>query len=371
MGSMVAVGLMSGTSLDGIDAALIETDGEGLVRPLGFRCEPWSDPARAQLRAAFELALAFERPRPNPDILAAETLVTRAHILCVRKLLADAGIDPARVDVIGFHGQTLAHRPERGWTWQIGDGAMMARSLGITVVNDFRSADVTAGGQGAPLIPVYHRALAEGQTRPLAVLNLGGVGNVTAIGTNGTLVAFDTGPANALIDDWTLAATGQRFDANGMLAASGRIDETVLTSMLDNPYFDEAPPKSLDRGDFTLAPVRGLSPADGAATLTAFTAMSVALGLRLLPEPPKRLLVAGGGRHNQTLMAMLTDACNLRAEPIEVLGCDGDATEAEGFAYMAVRSLRGLPISFPGTTGAPAPLAGGVIHRPDFTATGF
>jgi anhydro-N-acetylmuramic acid kinase len=359
---MVAVGLMSGTSLDGIDAALIETDGEGHVKSLAFRCEPWSDPARAQLRAAFELALTFERPRSNPDILAAEALVTRAHILCIRKLLVDAGVDPSRVDVIGFHGQTIAHRPDRGWTWQIGDGALMAATLGITTVNDFRSADVAVGGQGAPLIPVYHRALAAKVDGPVAMLNLGGVGNITWIGADGTLIAFDTGPANALIDDWVLAETGQRFDANGALAASGRVDETVLGAMLDNPFFDEAPPKSLDRGDFTLAPARGLSPADGAATLTAFTAMSVALGLKLLPEAPKRLFVAGGGRHNQTLMAMLGDACNLRAEPIEALGCDGDATEAEGFAYMAVRALKGLPISFPGTTGAPEPLCGGQVH---------
>lgn len=363
MGSMVAVGLMSGTSLDGIDAALIESDGEGHVKPIAFRCEPWSDPARAQLRAAFELALTFERPRANPDILAAEALVTRAHILAVRKLLVDAGVDPARVGVIGFHGQTIAHRPDRGWTWQIGDGGLMARSLGITTVNDFRSADVAAGGQGAPLIPIYHRALAYGLEAPVAILNLGGVGNVTWIGQDGTLVAFDTGPANALIDDWVLAETGQRFDANGALAASGRIDESVLTAMLDHPFFDAPPPKSLDRGDFTLAPARGLAADDGAATLTAFTAMSVALGLRLLPEHPKRLFVAGGGRHNQTLMAMLTDACNLHAEPIEALGCDGDATEAEGFAYMAVRTLKGLPISFPGTTGVPREIGGGVIHR--------
>ncbi len=363
MGSMVAVGLMSGTSLDGIDAALVETDGEGHVKPLAFRCEPWSDPARAQLRAAFELALTFERPRANPDIAAAEALVTRAHILAVRKLLAGAGVDPAQVDVIGFHGQTIAHRPDRGWTWQIGDGAVMAGSLGMTVVNDFRSADVAAGGQGAPLIPVYHRALTAARPGPVAILNLGGVGNLTWIGRDGTLVAFDTGPANALVDDWMLAETGQRFDAEGGLAASGRVDESVLTAMLDHPFFDAPPPKSLDRGDFTLASARGLSGPDGAATLTAFTAHTVALGLRLLPERPATLFVAGGGRHNRTLMTMLATVCGLPVEPVEALGCDGDATEAEGFAYMAVRALKGLPISFPGTTGVDAPLGGGVVHR--------
>lgn len=355
---------MSGTSLDGIDAALIETDGEGHCRPLAFRCEPYSDPARAQLRAAAELALTFAEPRSSPDILAAEQLVTRSHILAVRKLLVESGITPDRVDVIGFHGQTIAHRPDRGWTWQIGNGRMMADVLGVSVVNDFRSADVAAGGQGAPLIPVYHRALVAQHEGPVAILNLGGVGNITWVGADGTLVAFDTGPGNALIDDWVSAETGARFDAGGDLAAAGRIDETVLTAMLDHEFFDAPPPKSLDRADFTHQPARGLAAADGAATLTAFTAHSVALGLGHLPERPQRLFVAGGGRHNRTLMAMIERVCGLSAEPIETLACDGDATEAEGFAYMAVRTLKGLPISFPGTTGAPQPMPGGQVHHP-------
>ena len=362
MGSMVAVGLMSGTSLDGIDAALIETDGDGHCRPIAFRCEPWSSPAREQLRAAAELALSFASPRPNPLILDVESLVTRSHILAVRKLRVQAGIAAAQVGVIGFHGQTIAHRPDRGWTWQIGDGAVMAGALGIPVVNDFRAADVGAGGQGAPLLPVYHRALAAGQSGPVAILNLGGVGNISWIGRDGALVAFDTGPANSLIDDWVMAEVGRPYDADGALAAAGRIDETVLTAMLDHEFFDAPPPKSLDRGDFTIQPARGLGAADGAATLTAFTAHTVAIGLRHLPEPSQRLFVAGGGRHNATLMAMLASTCGMMPEPIEALGCNGDATEAEGFAYMAVRALKGLPISFPGTTGAPVPMTGGVAH---------
>ncbi|MGH6780555.1 MAG: anhydro-N-acetylmuramic acid kinase [Sphingomonadaceae bacterium] len=361
--SVLAVGLMSGTSLDGIDAALIETDGEGQVRPVAFRGERYSDSARATLKAATELALAFESPRPNPEILAAEDLVTRSHILAVRKLLMDAHVSPADVAVIGFHGQTIAHRPDRGWTWQIGDGAAMAEALGIAVVNDLRSADVAAGGQGAPLLPIYHRALTAGEEKPIAILNLGGVGNLTWIGADGELIAFDTGPANGLIDDWMQAEAGQPFDQGGALAATGRVEETILKAMLDNPWFDQAPPKSLDRSDFTMAPVRGLSPADGATTLTAFTAITVSYGLKLLPEMPKRLIVAGGGRHNATLMAMLAEACGIAPEPIEALGWNGDATEAEGFAYMAVRHLNDQPISFPGTTGAPAPMTGGVLHE--------
>ncbi|WP_271300584.1 anhydro-N-acetylmuramic acid kinase [Sphingomonas sp. CV7422] len=361
---MLAIGLMSGTSLDGIDAALIETDGEGMVRPIAFRGEAYSDAARAQLAAATTLALTFDRPRASPDLVAAGELIDRTHAFAVHKLLREAGVEAAAVEVIGYHGQTVAHRPDRGWTWQVGDGAVLARATGITVVSDFRSADVAAGGQGAPLLPVYHAALVAALERPVAVLNLGGVGNITYVGADGALVAFDTGPANGLIDSWVEAETGARFDADGALAAAGRVDEAVLTGMLDHPFFDLAPPKSLDRNDFTIQPARGLAAADGAATLTAFTAASVTEAIDRLPARPKRLIVAGGGRHNPVLLRMIGDRCGLRPEPSDALGWNGDAMEAEGFAYMAVRTLRGLPISFPGTTGAAAPLAGGVISRP-------
>jgi len=361
---MLAIGLMSGTSLDGIDAALIETDGEAFVRPIAFRGEPYSDAARAQLAEATRMALTFERPRASPPVVAAGELITRAHVFAVHKLLADAGVAAADVDVIGFHGQTIAHRPDRRWTWQIGDGAAVARATGITTVSDFRSADVAAGGQGAPLLPVYHAALAAGLDGPVAVLNLGGVGNITFIpGGAEALVAFDTGPANGLIDSWVEAETGARYDAGGVLAASGRVDETVLTAMLDHPFFDAPPPKSLDRNDFTIQPARGLSAADGAATLTAFTAATVADAVRHLPARPVRLLVAGGGRHNPTMLAMIAERTGLVVEPTDTLGWNGDALEAEGFAYMAVRTLKGLPISFPGTTGVPVAMAGGVVDR--------
>jgi anhydro-N-acetylmuramic acid kinase len=361
---MLAVGLMSGTSLDGIDAALIETDGLGHIRPIAFRSDPYSVQARDQLREASALALSFESPRRAKAIVDAEAMITRRHILVVRQLLADAGVEAGAVGVVGFHGQTIAHRPDRGWTWQIGDGRAMADALGIDVVNDLRSADVSAGGQGAPLLPVYHRAMTSRIGAPVAVLNLGGVANITWLGAGEhEVIAFDTGPANSLIDDWMLAETGSPFDAGGMFAARGVVDESVLAMMLDNPWFDATPPKSLDRADFTIQPVRGLSPADGAATLTAFTARTVALALGHLPERPRRLIVAGGGRHNRTLMDMVSAACGVPAEPIEVLGWNGDATEAEGFAYMAVRALNGHPISFPGTTGVSAPLTGGVVHR--------
>ena len=361
---MLAIGLMSGTSLDGVDAALIETDGEALVRPIAFRTEPYSDSARAELAEATALALTFDRPRASPPIVAAGELIVRTHAMVVQKLLRDAGVEAAAVDVIGFHGQTVAHRPDRGWTWQIGDGQALADATGIVTVSDFRSADVAAGGQGAPLIPVYHAALAADLEKPVAILNLGGVANITWIGRDGALVAFDTGPANGLIDSWMEAETGQRYDANGQMAASGRVEPTVLDTMMDNGWFDLAPPKSLDRNDFTVQPARGLSAADGAATLTAFTAQTVARAFDHLPERPRRLLVAGGGRHNATMLAMIASATGSTPEPTDALGWDGDALEAQGFAYMAVRRLGERAISFPGTTGVPEAMTGGVVHRP-------
>ncbi|MGR6327662.1 anhydro-N-acetylmuramic acid kinase [Sphingomonas sp. XXL09] len=360
---MLAIGLMSGTSLDGIDAALIETDGEAEVRAIAFRGEPYSDAAREQLAAATALALTFDRPRQSPDIVAAGELIDRAHALAVHKLLRDAGVAAADVAVIGYHGQTIAHRPDRGWTWQIGSGDTLARATGITTVSDLRSADVAAGGQGAPLLPVYHAALVADLAKPVAVLNLGGVGNITYVGADGSLIAFDTGPANGLIDSWVEAESGARYDAEGALAAAGRVDETVLTAMLDHPYFDAPPPKSLDRNDFTIQPARGLAAADGAATLTAFTAATVAEALTLLPERPRQLIVAGGGRHNPTLLRMIGERTGLTPVASDTLGWNGDAMEAEGFAYMAVRTLKGLPISFPGTTGVPAAMPGGVVSR--------
>ena len=256
---MLAIGLMSGTSIDGIDAALIDTDGEGLVRPIAFRGEAYSDAARAELAEATRVALTYDRPRESPPIEAAAGLIVRTHALAALKLLREAGVEPRDVDVIGFHGQTVAHRPDRGWTWQIGDGASLAAATGITTVSDLRVADVAAGGQGAPLLPVYHAALAAGLDGPVAVLNLGGVANVTFIGRDGDLIAFDTGPANGLVDDWVGEATGARFDEDGALAASGRVDQAVLAAMLDHPFFDQPAPKSLDRRDFTIQPARGLS----------------------------------------------------------------------------------------------------------------
>jgi len=362
---MLAIGLMSGTSMDGIDAALIETDGEAHVRPLAFHAVPYDEATRGQLRLAMQAAMAEDRPGPHPLVDAAADTVTRLHIAAVRDLFGmRPDVRPADVAVIGFHGQTVAHRPDRGWTWQIGDGAGMARELGMTVVDDFRSADVAAGGEGAPLVPVYHQARSAALDTPLMVLNLGGVGNLSYIGDDGALAAFDTGPGNGLIDDWVRVEAGLSHDVGGAIAAGGTVDEAALARLMDTDWFDQPPPKSLDRNHFDSAPVRGLSLADGAATLAAFTAASVARGIAHLPAPPRRILVAGGGRHNATLMAMLARRTGLPVAPVEAVGWSGDATEAEAFAYLAVRRLKALPISFPATTGVEAPVVGGRIHRP-------
>ncbi|CAN5163722.1 anhydro-N-acetylmuramic acid kinase [soil metagenome] len=363
---MLAIGLMSGTSRDGIDAALIRTDGEGLVEPLAFHSQAYVPGFRARLAEICARAMAMDAPGFEPLIASVEGELTELHVQAVADLLGRSGREAGEVGVIGFHGHTVAHRPDRGWTWQIGDGAALAGAFGITVVGDLRSADVAAGGQGAPLLPVYHRALAHDLAKPAAILNLGGVANITYIGADGDLVAFDTGMASGLIDNWMQMEGNVDFDADGAVAATGRVDEAVLAAMLDDPWFFAPPPKSLDREAFTLTPVRGLSLENGAATLTAFTARTVALALRLLPAQPRTIHVAGGGRHNGTMMRMLAQASGAAVVPVDALGWDGDALEAQGFAYMAVRRLHDRPISFPGTTGAPRAMTGGVT----FTACG-
>jgi anhydro-N-acetylmuramic acid kinase len=361
--STLAIGLMSGTSRDGIDAALIETDGEGASRGVAFHAMAYDEGFRLRLAEACARAMAMEGPGFEPLIASVEADLTERHVKAVADLLGRSGHVAQDIGVIGFHGHTVAHRPERGWTWQIGDGAALAGAFGIPVVADLRSADVAAGGQGAPLLPVYHRALAQGLEKPAAILNLGGVANITFIGGDGTLIAFDTGMASGLIDNWMQAEGNAAFDAGGACAARGRVDEARLAAMLANPWFDAPPPKSIDREAFSIEAVRGLSLEDGAATLTAFTAASVARALEHLPARPVTIHVAGGGRHNATLMAMLAQRTGARVAPVDGLGWDGDALEALGFAYMAVRSLEGLPISFPGTTGAPEPMTGGVLFR--------
>ncbi len=350
---LTCLGLMSGTSLDGVDAAVVRTDGQRVEDRGPALTVPYDEDLRLRLRGL----LGSEG---NTAVSREMTLI---HAQVVHRLLAENGMVAADIDLMGFHGHTVLHRPDRGLTRQIGDGALLARQTGIPVIADFRGRDVAAGGEGAPLAPLYHAALARGLEKPLAVLNLGGVANLTWIGHGDRIMAFDTGPGNALIDDWTRRTTGAAFDEKGRLAARGRADAAKLAALLDHPYFGRQPPKSLDRGDFHGGPVEGMSPADGAATLTLFTAAAVARARDFLPQAPARWLVCGGGRHNRALMAALADALAVPVEPVETVGWRGDFLEAEAFAFLAARSLRGLPLSLPETTGVARPTTGGTLYR--------
>ncbi len=358
-GLMTAIGLMSGTSLDGVDAALIVTDGKAEITCGPSLTIPYPEPVRARLRAV----LGCVPGEMAGEVAAVTGEITRLHAEAVHRLMQGGGTSPASIDVIGFHGHTILHRPHEGLTVQIGDGALLASLTGIDVVDDFRSRDVAEGGQGAPFVPLFHAAMAAKLERPLAVLNLGGVGNVTWIGRSGDPIAFDTGPGNALLDDWVLSRTGHPFDAEGKIARSGKVDEDALARLASDPYFARRPPKSLDRGHFSPAAVAGLSLADGAATLVAFTAQAVHAAFAHFPEAPLQILVTGGGRHNAALMAALTCMLPCSVMAVEAVGWNGDALEAQAFGYLAVRSIKGLPLSLPSTTGARRAVCGGTLHR--------
>lgn len=359
-----SLGLMSGTSMDGIDVAHVITDGEGVVERRGGLFVPYSPAQASALRQGLADAAGMASRTARPGSLAGlEADLTRWHAQAISTFMRE--MRPGPVDVIGFHGQTVLHRPEIRLTVQLGDGAMLARLAGIPVVADMRAADVAAGGQGAPLVPAYHAALAgELAARPCAFVNIGGVANVTFIGADGRLLAFDTGPGNALLDDWALAHTGQPVDANGRLAAAGRVDEARLAAWLSHGFFAQTPPKSLDRMSFAGLDMAGLSPADGAATLAAFTARSIAGAALHLGESPAAWVITGGGRRNPVLMAMLRQAIPAMVVTAEEAGLDGDFMEAEAWAYLAVRALKGLALSFPGTTGVREPMTGGVRFAP-------
>jgi anhydro-N-acetylmuramic acid kinase len=367
---MRAIGLMSGTSLDGVDAAVIETDGETIAAlgPVFYRA--YHEFERDILRRALAAAVTLTERHARPGVIAeAEALTTRIHAEAVERLLVDNRVAAREIAVIGFHGQTVIHKPQHKLTVQIGDGAALAKRLGIPVVYDFRAADVAAGGQGAPLVPVFHRAIVGTIDRPypVAVLNIGGVANLTFVDGGPDPIAFDTGPGNALIDDFMRARTGAPYDDNGDVAATGMPDHDFIARMLKDPFFDRKPPKSLDRNAFAFANI-GLpefSVADGAATLSALTVEAVARAVPHLPERPNAWIVAGGGARNRTLMTMLkTRLAPARVETADQAGFSADAMEAQAFAYLAVRSLRGLPITFPSTSGAPKPLPGGVRVDP-------
>jgi anhydro-N-acetylmuramic acid kinase len=353
-----AIGVISGTSMDGIDVALIESDGQAELRTGPAATFAYPPEVVERLRSV--VANLSEAQAPQLEL---ERLVTDAHVAAVEAFLDRFAMARERVALIGLHGQTILHRPRAGLTRQLCDGARAAAALGIDVISDFRSADVKAGGEGAPLAPIYHAAMAAGLERPLMILNWGGVGNVTYLGPDGEIIAFDTGPANALIDDFLAVRRGLAYDKDGALGESGRVDPDALALLMRDPYFDRPAPKSLDRNHFSAAAacVKHLADADGAATLSAFTVESTAAALAHVPQAPARWLVGGGGRRNANLMRRLKERLKVEVEPVEAIGFDGDSIEAQCFAYLALRSRRGLPISFPTTTGAPRPMTGGVF----------
>ncbi len=354
---MIAAGLMSGTSLDGIDAALIETDGEEYVRVLAHESHQFNELEKSQHQAAVRAALHGQ----EQSDLVAECARLQALLSAplIQKLSQHIGCS---IDVVGFHGQTLLHQPEKSHSLQVGDAPLLAQLIGIKVVHDFRSADMEEGGQGAPLVPIYHRALLAGRDGRFLVLNIGGVANVTLVADD-KLVGFDTGPGNGLMDQLMVHHGLGAYDKNGAVAATGNVRMDVVTAFLDHAYFDLAPPKSLDRYDFDLGLIRGLSVEDAMATLCAMTAHAVADGVRHLDVVPTSCIVAGGGRHNPTLLKMLADLLPCPLNTADEFGWSADGLEAEAFAYLAARFVKGLPSTFPTTTGCSKPVVAGKLAQ--------
>ncbi len=358
------IGLMSGTSMDGIDVSVVDTDGRHFFKSVSDLTIPYSDEFRVSLRKILGGS--------GPIQIVSDDL-TFQHAEAVKEILNRNKLSVYDVDIIGFHGHTILHKPEKEITWQIGDGKKLAKLTSINVVADFRSDDVAKGGEGAPLTPLFHTLIAP-QERPLCVLNLGGVSNITWVGRSAdvdsdnlfeNLLAFDSGPGNALINDWVETHYKQPFDYDGAIASEGAINKDIVKELMKNDYFDRLPPKSLDRQQFNVSILKQLSPADGAATLSAFTAQSIKRAVSFLPEPPKLWVVVGGGRHNHFLMSLISDYLDSPVIKSEVIGLNGDYIESQAFAYLAVRSLKRLPISGPSTTGVSTPLTGG--HYFQFT----
>ncbi len=358
--SIRALGTMSGTSLDGVDAAVVVTDGITIEAFGESSYRPYSAAERDTLRTALG-------QWHDGDVAQAAEVVETAHAQLLSKFDA--------ADLIGFHGQTLAHDPSGRGTHQAGDGCILAEVLQTPVVWDFRSADVRFGGEGAPLAPFFHFALAKWikARAPLCFLNLGGVGNLTWVDpsfdapeTPGALLAFDTGPANAPLNDLMRARRGQDYDENGALAATAFANGPIISRFLQHSYFYKMPPKSLDRDAFSTLQndVATHSDAEAAATLTAAIAFSVSEGLKHCPQAPSEILITGGGRHNDTLMKMLDALLPCAVKPVEDYDLNGDMLEAQAFAFLAVRVANGLPTSCPATTGVRAAVSGGTLSKP-------
>jgi anhydro-N-acetylmuramic acid kinase len=373
MAAMRAIGLMSGTSMDGIDLAVLETDGEAMVRRGASFFVPYEAAFRRRIEASLETAKDIdERTRRPGDLADLEREITVRHAQAVARFRSASPDDAGRAELIGFHGQTVLHRPAQALTVQLGDGRLLAGETGLPVVYDMRANDMMHGGQGAPLVPAYHAALAASlpadfRRLPVCFVNIGGISNVTWVPETGDPVAFDSGPGNALIDQWVSSQGGVPFDADGMIASEGEIARAVVDRYLAAPFFEGDAPKSLDRNDFDLGHATGLDLADGARTLAAVSAEAILKAADHMPARPRLWIVCGGGRKNPHIMADLkTGAARHQADVIlaEDAGFDGDAMEAEAWAYLAVRSVRGLPITFPTTTGCREAVSGGVFVRP-------
>ncbi len=366
-----AIGLMSGTSMDGIDVAVLRTDGREHVERGPSAFFPYEAAFRRRVESALATARAIARREERPgDLAALERDLTLRHaeaVAAFRGRLPDAWRD---IGLIGFHGQTVLHRPGDGLTVQLGDGAHLARETGIATVYDMRANDMRNGGQGAPLVPAYHAALAHVLPEPyagrfpIAFVNVGGISNISWIPRQGDPVAFDTGPGNSLIDQWVAREGGIPFDADGAIASEGGVVHAVVERYLDNPFFARGGPKSLDRGDFALDLAEGLELSDGARTLAAVSAEAILKCVAHVPEPPKLWIVCGGGRKNPHIVGDLKEKAGAEVIVAEDAGLDGDATEAEAWAYLAVRARAGLPLTYPSTTGCRAPVTGGLVAAP-------
>jgi anhydro-N-acetylmuramic acid kinase len=371
---MRAIGLMSGTSMDGIDVALLETDGETAVAR-GPSAEYGYDAAfRRRIASALEEAKQISKRDERPgSLLALEKEITERHADAVLRFMLENGIATESIDVIGFHGQTVLHRPNVGLTVQLGDGNLLAAKSGIPVVYDMRANDMAHGGQGAPLVPAYHAALAAGidpslsRGRPVCFVNIGGISNITFVRQDHPPIAFDTGPGNTLIDQWVERHAGIPFDDGGRIAAEGGIHAELVDAYLADSFFKQKPPKSLDRNDFDLDLVEGLELSDGARTLARVSAEAIMAAAHHFPEKPGLWIICGGGRKNAAIISDLADIASLQAQRVvsaEQCGLNGGSMEAEAWAYLAVRALKGLPLTFPETTGVREPVTGGALAHP-------
>ena len=368
----IALGLMSGTSLDGVDAAFLETDGRRIIRLGPSLCLDYSPRDKAVLEEATQEALRWQFMGPHPkSFLAAKTVIHKCHVRAVKTLCTDHSEWADELAMIGFHGQTVLHHPPKppfnGRTLQLGDGEALAKALGVPVWYDFRTADVEAGGQGAPLAPIYHQALIAYSKldRPTAILNIGGVGNLTLVTKDNHIIASDTGPGNGPLDNWMARNGMGAFDPDGRYAAAGTPYFPLVRKWLERGFFQSATPRSADRYDFdVINDMDNLSVEDGAATLAAFTTLAAVYTLNDMREKPRSLIVCGGGRHNKAMVWMLREHLEATVKTAEEVGWNSDAIEAQAFAYLAVRAKWKLPISFPTTTGIAKPMTGGVLAMP-------